>query len=194
MVDLVADPNFAHALLDKVTKIHIGMWQNFLDVVGGYVDVVETADDLGTQNSLLISPRLYRKMIKPYHAALNAAIREKTGAKIFFHSCGAVMPRIEDLIETGVDILNPIQPLSGLMEPDELQKRFGDRLIFHGGLDVQNLLPEGDLEQVKRHVRKYYESLGWERYIMAPTNTILPGTPPENIVAAFKEAKLSGLV
>lgn len=91
-LDLARDPKFANALLDRVTEIHVGMWQSFLDVVGDFVDVVETADDLAGQAGLLISPEMYRKMIKPRHAALNAAIREKTDARILYHSCGAVMP------------------------------------------------------------------------------------------------------
>lgn len=186
--DMVLDVEFAEALLDRVTDIHIGMWDAFLGAVGEYVDIVETADDLGTQNSTLISPRLYRSMIKPRHARLNEAIRRRTDARILYHSCGAIMPLIGDLIEIGVNILNPIQPLPGLMDPEDLTARFGDHLVFHGGLDVQRLLLFGTPSEVRAHVQRYFGALGAERHIMAPANSVQPGTPPENIVVAFRSA------
>lgn len=192
LCDLYINTEFAEGLLDRVLDIHIRMWQRFLEIAGPYVDMVETADDLGTQESLLISPELYRELIKPRHAALNAAIREKTSAKILFHTCGAVMPLVEDFIEIGIEILNPIQPLPGRMDPEELNHRFGNRLIFHGGLDVQRVLPEYSTAQIRAHVARYYEQLGSESYIMAPANSIQPGTPPENIVTAYEAASNSG--
>ena len=189
MVDMAMDPEFANALLDRVTDIHIRMWNQFLDSVGHLIDMVETADDLAGQNGLLISPKMYREFIKPRHTALNQAIRTKTNAKILYHSCGAVLPLIEDLIEAGVQILNPIQPLPGKMNPEVLREKYGDRLIFHGGLDVQTLLPEGSPSDVATLVHNYLEILGPERYIMAPANSIQPGTPPENIAAAYETVK-----
>jgi len=188
-VDMVIDRDFAEAMLDRVLDIHIRMWQHFLDAVGDYVDIVETADDLAGQNGLLISPHMYRDLVKPRHAALNEAIRSRTKAKILYHSCGAVMPLLDDLVEIGVDILNPIQPLPGLMDPEALKKRYGNRLVFHGGLDVQSLLPNGTPEQIRYHVGHYFDSLGPERYIMAPANTVQPGTPPENLIAAYHTAE-----
>jgi uroporphyrinogen decarboxylase len=186
--DMVINRKFAETLIEKITSIHIGLWKTFLSVVGNYVDIVETADDLGSQKSLLISPVLYRNFIKPFHSQLNQAIKKNTNAKILFHTCGAVMPLIEDFIEIGVDILNPIQPIKGLMEPGELRSKFGDRIIFHGGLDVQDLLINNTQEEIKSHVLKYFNILGFDRYIMAPTNTIQPNTPPENVLAAYRSA------
>ena len=187
--DMALNREFAEGLLDRVTTIHIAMWEYFLDAVGEYVDMVEIADDLGGQTGLLISPRMYRDLIKPCHAALNAAIRSRTRAKILYHSCGAIMPLIDDLIDIGVDVLNPIQPLPGLMDPEDLRARYGERLIFHGGLDVQSLLIGGTADQVRAHVRHYLDVLGPERYIVAPANSVQPGTPPENIVAAYEAAR-----
>jgi uroporphyrinogen decarboxylase len=187
--DMARDRDFAEALLERVTAIHIRLWEHFLDAVGEFVDMVETADDLGGQAGLLISPRMYRELIKPRHAALNAAIRSRTRARILYHSCGAIMPVIDDLVEIGVDVLNPIQPLPGLMDPEELEKRYGRRLIFHGGLDVQSLLPAGTPDQVRAHVRRYLDVLGPDRYVMAPANSVQPGTPPENLVAAYEAAR-----
>jgi len=185
IIDMKRNRDFAEALLDKVTQIHIGMWNNFLDAVSEYVDIVETADDLAGQTNLLISPQMYRELIKPRHAALNEAIRKKTNAKLLYHSCGALMPLIDDLIEIGVDILNPIQPLPGLMNPEQLKTRYGGKLIFHGGLDVQILLPTGSPQQVREHVQHYFDVLGTDRYIMAPANSVQPDTPPLNILAAY---------
>jgi uroporphyrinogen decarboxylase len=119
--DMLLNRDFAEALLDRVTAFHIEMWRRFLDAVGEYVDLVETADDLGGQAGPLLSPDMYRNLIKPRHAALNAAIRGRTQAKILYHSCGAIMPLVDDLIEIGVDVLNPIQPLPGLMDPEKLR-------------------------------------------------------------------------
>jgi uroporphyrinogen decarboxylase len=187
--DMALSPKFAEALLDRVTAVHIAMWGHFLDAVGETVDIVETADDLGGQIGLLISPRMYRDLVKPHHAALNAAIRSRTQARILYHSCGAIMPVIDDLIEIGVDILNPIQPVPGRMNPEELKRRYGQRLIFHGGLDVQSLLLTGTPDQVRAHVLRYLDVLGAECYIMAPANSVQPGTPPENLVAAYEAAR-----
>jgi uroporphyrinogen decarboxylase len=185
-VDMATNREFAEALLDCVLEIHIGMWERFLDAMGAFIDIAETADDLAGQRGLLISPRMYRDLIKPRHAALNATIRSRTKARILYHSCGAITPLIEDLIDLGVDILNPVQPLPGLMDPGALKARYGQALIFHGGLDVQSLLPNGSPEQVRAHVRRYLDVLGPESYIMAPANSVQPGTPPENLVAAYE--------
>jgi uroporphyrinogen decarboxylase len=95
---------------------------------------------------------------------------------------------MEDLIENGADILNPIQPLPGLMDPEILGERFGDRLIFHGGLDVQSLLINGTPGEIREHVQHYLEVLGPERHILAPANTVLPATPAENLLAAYETA------
>jgi uroporphyrinogen decarboxylase len=187
--DVMLDRAFAETLLDRVTAIHIAMWEHFLDAVGPYVDIVETADDLGGQRGLLISPQLYRELVKPRHAALNEAIRKRTKAKILYHSCGAIVPLVDDLIDVGVDILNPIQPLPGLMDPQELRRRYGERLIFHGGVDVQSLLLTGTPDQVRAHVRRYLDILEPKRYIAAPANSVQPGTPPENLVAVYEAAQ-----
>jgi uroporphyrinogen decarboxylase len=189
LVDMATDREFAEALLDCVLAVHIGMWERFLDAVGAYIDIAETADDLAGQRRPLISPRMYRDLIKPRHAALNATIRSRTRAKILYHSCGAIMPLIDDLVEVGVEILNPIQPLPGLMDPEELRARYGERLVFHGGLDVQSLLPTGTPAQMRAHVEHYLDVLGPERYIMAPSNSVQPSTPPENLIAAYDAAR-----
>ena len=186
--DCALDEEFAEALLDRTLAFHLAVWDQFLAAVGPYVELVETADDLGGQHGLLISPAMYRRLIKPRHAKLNAFLRERTEAPILYHSCGSIEPVIDDLLEAGVDVLNPIQPLPGRMLPEDLAGRYGDRLVFHGGLDVQKLLITGTPAQVRAHVHRYYRAFGTERYIMAPANSVQAGTPPENIVAAYEAA------
>jgi uroporphyrinogen decarboxylase len=188
-VDMILNREFVEALLDRVVTVYTRLWEKFLEAVGEYVDFVETADDLAGQTGPFISPCMYRELIKPVHARQFAAIRSRTKAKIFYHSDGALMPLIDDLIDIGVDILNPIQPLPGLMDPEELKTRYGDRLVFHGGLDVQSLLLKGSPEEVRSVVRRYLDVLGPERYIMAPANVVVPGTPPENLIAAYETAR-----
>lgn len=114
-------------------------------------------------------------------------------AKTFYHSCGALMPLIDDLIEIGVQILNPIQPLPGLMDPEALIKRYRGQLVFHGGLDVQTLLVKGTPMKVFAHVRNCFDVLEVDHYIMTPANSVQPGAPPQNLVAAFDTARKSGL-
>jgi uroporphyrinogen decarboxylase len=187
-MDMAMEPEFAHALMQKVSIVHIGLWEAFLDIAGPYVDIVETADDLGGQNGPLISTRMYRTFIKPYHLALHQAIRRKTKASILYHTCGAIEPLIPDLLESGVNILNPIQPIPGKMDPEILKQRYGDVLFFHGGLDVQSLLLNATAQEVRKHVQRYTNVLGPNRFILAPTNSVQPGTPPENLTAAFDES------
>ncbi len=188
LIDMLTDADFAHAMLDHVTAVHEGLWRAFLKALGPNVHMVGLADDIGTQVGPLLAPHSYREMLFPYHKRLVEFIRERTSAKIFYHSCGNVEDLIDDLLDSGIDILNPIQPLQLGMEPETLRRRWGNRLVFHGGLDVQQLLPFGNPAAVREHVHRYYDALGEERYVMAPANTILPGTPPENIVAAFDAA------
>ncbi len=185
LLDMVINRDFAEALLDRVLTVHIGLWKTFLDAVGEYVEIVGTADDVAGQKNPIISPQMYHDLIKPRHTALIAAIRRYTKAKIFYHSDGALLPLLDDLIDTDIDILNPIQPLPE-MAPETLKARYGDRLIFHGGLDVQTLLPTGTPQQVRQHVKHYLDVLGSARYIMAPANTVQPDTSPENIIAAYQ--------
>ena len=193
MADLKTNREFAEELLDQVTVFHIGMWRVFLDTVGEYVDIVETADDLAGQRGTLISPQMYREIIKPRHAELNRAIRESTQARILYHSCGAVMPLIDDLIEIGVDILNPIQVAAKDMETDRLKAEFGNEICFWGAIDTQHVLPFGDKQAVEEEVKKRIADLApGGGYILAPSHNIQAGVPPENVVCMYDSALQHG--
>lgn len=193
MVDLMTDEEMADTLMDKIMEVKIRLYRMMLEEVGGSVDIVELAEDFGTQSGLLISPELYRKYMKPRYKKIIHAIKEcAPDSKIFFHSCGAVRELINELIDTGVDILNPIQPLAAGMNSAELKAEFGDRVCFHGGIDIQYALP-GTLEDVRREVEERISALAKSGgYILAPTNHVQYDTPPENLIELYRYAKEYG--
>jgi uroporphyrinogen decarboxylase len=189
LMDLVLDVDFAVALMDKILEYHLGIYTRMLDLVGRYVEMVQLSDDLGTQQGPLISPDLFRRLIKPPIQCLINLVHAKTRAKVFFHSDGGIQPFISDLIEMGVDVLNPVQPRTAGMASEELKARFGHRLCFHGGIDTQLVLSQGTtdsvVEEVKHRIRAFGARGG---YIVAPVHNIVPGVPPENVRAMFQAA------
>jgi uroporphyrinogen decarboxylase len=194
LVDLVENLEFARALLAIVTDLMLAGVEALLDEVGQYVDVLVMADDQGTQQGPLISPKLYRALIKPHHARLIAAIKQKTRAKVFFHSDGNVFPLIGDFIDIGVDVLNPVQVSARQMgDTASLKRLFGDRLAFCGAIDTQAVLPFGTTEDVRREVRRRISELGPRGgYILAAVHCVQPGVPPENVYAMLEEASIAG--
>ena len=194
MFDLAAHPDFVQALMRKITDLMLAGVTKFLEEAGEYLDVLVMGDDLGTQTSTLISPEMYRRMIKPYHAELIAAIKSKTQAKIFFHSDGNIYPLIGDLIDVGVDLLNPVQVSAGDMgDTARLKREFGDRLSFCGAIDTQWALPFGTPDDVRREVRRRIKDLATGGgYICAAVHCIQPDVPPENVCAMLEEALAAG--
>ena len=176
LVDLIAGPEFAHALMRKVTDIMLAGVTRHLEEVGPYIDVLITGDDLGTDSSLMMSPQVYRRMIKPYHAELMAAIKQKTKAKIFFHSDGNIYPLIGDFIEIGVDMINPVQVSAGDMgDTARLKREFGKQMSFCGAIDTQTVLPHGTPEEVRAEVRGRMKDLApGGGYIVASVHCIQP--------------------
>ncbi len=183
-------PDFAQALLVKIGSLCQKMMGHFLDAIGDDIDIVKIGDDLGTQNNLLISPDMYREMLKPVHADLIAFIKRRTKAKVFFHTDGDVFDLIPDFVEIGVDILNPIQTSAGKMANlAELKKRYGDQLTFCGAVDTQRVLPHGTPAQVRDEVRRVIEILApGGGYLLASVHTIMNEVPPENILAMVDAA------
>ena len=159
--DLADDPDFAHALLRKFTDLMRDSVIQLLEEAGEFIDVIVTGDDLGSQNAPLVSPGMYRRLIKPFHAELLAAIRSRTKANVFFHSDGDIYPLLDDLIEIGVDILNPVQVSArGMSNTARLKREFGNRLSFCGAIDTQWVLPRGSTDDVRREVRQRIRDLG----------------------------------
>lgn len=193
LADLIADKKFANRLLDKLLDLQIGFYDALLTQCGRYVQVVETADDYGTQNGPIMSPSLFREMILPRRRKLNDFIKSKAPqAKIFHHTCGSVYLLLDDLIECGIDILNPVQPRAKDMDTDRLQREYGDRLIFHGAIDEQVALV-GPGEGLRAEMRERIRTLGRDGgYILAPTSNFQNDMPLENIVRFSEFAKELG--
>jgi uroporphyrinogen decarboxylase len=194
LMDLVADPEFAHAVLRKVTDLMIAGVTQLLKEVGPYIDVIITGDDLGTDIGLMMSPQTYRRMIKPYHAETLGAIKKQTKAKISFHSDGNIYPLIRDFIEVGVDLLNPVQVSAGEMgDTARLKREFGKNISFCGAIDTERVLPYGSADEVRAEVRRRIKDLApGGGYIVASVHCIQPDVPPENVLAMCDATLVSG--
>jgi uroporphyrinogen decarboxylase len=183
LMDLIADEEFMTALLEKLFSVVSTVTRHFLEIAGPYLSVVRTADDLATQQTLMISPATYRKILKPFHRRYFSLIKQYTDAKIFFHSDGNIVDLLDDLIEIGVDVLNPVQ-VSAFADPEDVKARFGDRLSFWGGIDTQTTLPRGTPEEVREEValriRQFANQGG---YVLGPVHNIQADVAPENILA-----------
>ncbi|MCK5757626.1 MAG: methyltransferase, partial [Clostridiales bacterium] len=152
-----------------------------------------SGDDFATQTSLFISPDMFRENIKPYFQERVKFTKELTDAAFLHHSCGNVHDIIDDLIDSGVDILNPIQPTNEMMNPERLKREFGDRIVFHGGLDTQDVLPFGTKDTVKAAVDNLISTMNKDGgYIFAAAHNIQPDVPPENVIHMFKAARKAG--
>jgi uroporphyrinogen decarboxylase len=194
MLDLAGDPDFALALMRKITDLMKASVIGLLEETGEYIDVLVTGDDLGSQNATLISPRMYRRMIKPFHAEIYQEIKKRTRAKIFYHSDGNIYPLLGDLVEIGIDLLNPVQVNAGDMgDTARLKREFGDRLSFCGAIDTGWVLPNGTPDDVRAEVRRRIRDLGpGGGYILASVHCIQPDVPLENVIAMLDEAKIAG--
>jgi len=188
MVDLSLNPKLACTLMDKIKKYLIDKLARILGVGRGRIDFVELNDDVGGQNGLLISPEMWRKYIKPRMIEM-IDVAHSYGAKIMYHSCGSVRAILPDLIEIGVDILNPVQPRAKGMEPEELKRDFGDKITFYGTIDEQETLPYGSPEDVKRETIERITYLAPRGgFIISPCHSIQPDTSVENILALYDTA------
>jgi uroporphyrinogen decarboxylase len=194
LLNLAMNPEFAVSLLKKTAALCKDLMGPFLEELGDNVDIVKIGDDLGTQESLLMSPKMYREILKPIHADYIRFIKERTKAKVFFHTDGDVFPLIEDFIEMGVDILNPIQTSAGKMSDlDGLKKQFGDNIIFCGGIDTHRVLPSGTVDEVRQEVKRVIQVLGkGGGYMVSSVHTIMNDVPPENVLAMVDAVKEFG--
>jgi uroporphyrinogen decarboxylase len=193
LIDLLINKDFANALLDHLLEVQIGLWEAFIDAVGEYIELAQLADDFGAQDNMLISPDLFREMFKPRYKKMIDFIKSRSDCKVFFHCDGAVFDIIEDFIEIGVDILNPLQPTAKGMEPTRIKSEFGDRLVFHGAIDNQQLLPNGSVEEVKGAVRQVIDTLApGGGYILAAAHLLEPDMPLENVFAMYDMANEYG--
>jgi uroporphyrinogen decarboxylase len=190
---LLREPAFVHAVLRRITDLSKLALAHYLDLVGPYIQIIKMGDDLGTQSGPQMSPKTYRQIIKPYHEELFTLIRERTQAHIFLHSCGSVYRLLPDLIDAGVQVLNPVQVSAKDMDTGRLKAEFGDRLTFMGAIDTQRVLPFGSTDDVKREVERRIQDLGsGGGYILAPVHNVQADVPPENLVTMYRHARLVG--
>ena len=194
MMDLAANPEFAGYLLDKLVEANIERLEKILPVVDGYVQVVQTGDDLGMQDGPQLSPKLYRKVVKPRHKRLYQYIKERTDAYLFLHTCGSVYEFIPDFIEMGVDILNPVQVSAKDMDTKRLKREFGKDIIFWGGgCDTQKVLSFGTPKEVEEEVKRRIEDLApGGGFVFNQCHNIQADVPPENIMAMYEAVKKHG--
>lgn len=181
------DTHLFDALLSKLTEVLDGFYDAFLSVVGPYVQVVEMAEDLGTNTGPMFNPEAYRKFIKPKHRKTIELIKRRApNAKVMLHCDGAIRKFIPDLIDAGFDILNPIEAHLPGMDPVQLKQDFGNDLTFQGGVDVKEVLTKGSVDDIGRHVRQRIEQMGrGGGYVLAPAHNFGNDIPLENMLAFF---------
>ncbi len=194
-VDFVANEKLLIALMRKVMELKMAYWDRALELVDGNVDAVHEADDFAGQYKMLISPDAYRRIVKPLHKELFDFIHARTKAKLFFHSCGSIRPVIPDLIEIGVDILNPIQVSATGMDSAELKKEFGDDVVFWGGgVDTQRVLGDGTPDEVRAETKRRILDLApGGGFVFAAVHNIQGNVPPENIMAMWETLQEYGV-
>jgi uroporphyrinogen decarboxylase len=194
--DMLTNRPLAEALLDVVLEIKMKYWARALELLGKNVMIVSEADDLCTQDRLLVGPDLYRQLIKPRHTKLFQFIRRhaQTDVKIFYHCCGAVASIIPDLIESGIDILNPVQVSAAGMDTKQLKRKFGNDITFWGGgVDTQRVLPRGTPAEVRQEVRRRIEDLApGGGFVFTTVHNIQADVPPENIMAMWEAVQEFG--
>ncbi len=190
LVDLYNNKKFATALLNKLTELAIKTLEVYLSEVGEFIQVIAFGDDVGMQSSPYISPQMYREFIKPLHKEIFSFAKTKTKAKVFLHACGSVYDLIQDFIEEGVEILNPVQTSAAKMDLMNLKKDFGRDIAFWGGgIDVQKQLPFYTCDQIREEVKKTLEMMApGGGFVFFPSHNIQPDVTPERVDCMFKAA------
>jgi uroporphyrinogen decarboxylase len=192
--DFVLNPTLACAILDKVVELKLAYWEHAIALAGDNIDVAQEGDDFAGQERLLISPDTYRRLVKPRHKAVFDYIHSNSEARVFFHSDGAIRDVIPDLIEIGVDILNPVQVSAVGMNSRELKRDFGRDLTFWGGgVDTQGVLGSEPPDVVSAEVRRRLEDLmPGGGFVFATVHNVQANVPPENIVAMWQTVREHG--
>ncbi|HPD28392.1 MAG TPA: uroporphyrinogen decarboxylase family protein [Phycisphaerae bacterium] len=194
LMDLAAELDKAEALLDKLVETHLAGLDRLLPVLGDNVDLIQLGDDLGMEAGPFFSPELFRKIFKPrYKAIIDRVHTLAPNIRVFLHSCGSIYKLLGDLIEVGVQVINPVQISARDMEPARLKKEFGKDVTFWGGgCDTQKVLPRGTPQEVRDHVRRNIDLLApGGGFVFTQVHNILSEVPPANIVAMYEEATKS---
>jgi len=185
LMDMAMKSKLPLYIMDRLTDLYVEITDRFLSTAGNRIDMVYFYDDVATQNSLMISKKMWEQYIKPYHARL-IEVAKKHDKPVMYHCDGAIYPLIPDLIDMGIDVLNPIQADAKDMDPVRLKAEFGDRLSFHGGIDIIKTLPFGTPGDVQNEVKTRISQLGQNGgYVLASSHHIQSDTPLENIKAMY---------
>ncbi len=188
LLDMVGEPDLANAVMDRIESYLFERARRILDAGRGRIDMMEYNDDVGSQKGMLISPDLWRKFLKPRMAKFVRLCRDYN-AKVKYHSCGSVRPVIPDLIEIGVDVLNPVQTAAVDMDLPALKHDFGAGITFNGGIDTEHLLPRCTRDEVYTEVSRLLKIVTKDGgYILAPSHVFQPDVPTENVLAVFEAA------
>ena len=189
MLDIKENRAVHQAITERIFHTNMVLIMRLLEKVSPKTDIVSAGDDLGWSQSSYMSPEDFRSLIKPYIKKMISEIKSKyPQIKFYLHSHGQIMDLVPDLIECGVDILNPILPLDN-MDPVRLKREYGDQLCFHGGIDVEEIIPFGTVDQVRAHVRETIDVLAEGGGYWFKLQVISPVIPPENIIAAYELAR-----
>ncbi len=192
IMDMMDRPELCEAIIRNVVKFHISMARELFEASKGRLDMIETGGDIAGQENMMISPLLWRQQIKPYSQLL-IQTHSTWGAKTMYHSDGNIRTVINDFIDMGLDVLDPIQPLAKDMEPVSIKTEFGSKITLHGAIDEQELLPHADSKKVREHVRYLIDELGKDGgYILAAAQTLQADCPTKNIIAMYEEAGSMG--
>ncbi len=184
LVLMVEEPEVALKILEGMNTFEMEYYRRTLEAANGKVDILRTHDDYGTQISLLFSTEMFRNFITENTKKL-VDLAHSYNAFFMQHSCGAVEPLIEEFINCGVDCLDPIQKVAG-MEIENLQAKYGGRIVFHGGIDTQELLPNGTASDVRQEVERFFRVLGKQNgYILMASQSYQSDVPTENIEAIY---------
>jgi uroporphyrinogen decarboxylase len=188
LMNLALKPQLIKTLIDRLTEFYLELNERLFSALKGRIDIYYFGNDFGSQNGLLFSRDMWREyFFENYRRLIDLA--RGHGLKVMVHSCGSIRGILNDLVEVGVDIIDPVQTTADDMEPSGLKEDFGDRIVFHGAIDTQGILPSASEEGVEQHVREILRILGRNGgYIFAPCNAIQADTPPENVEAMYRAA------
>lgn len=188
-IRLISEKKQIETLLDTLVEYHLARLEPLLEAVSPYAQVLIMSDDLGMQDRPLVSPRMYRKLFFPRHKEIFQFVKQQSNLRTFMHTCGAIAPLIPDLIEAGLDIVNPVQTHATGMEPEKLKREFGNDIVFWGGgVDTQHTLFHGSEQEVRDEVKRNCEIFMQDGgFMFAQVHNMLAGMPTKNILAMYDE-------
>jgi len=190
---LACEPATAHKFLDDLVELHLANLEKYLEAVGDYIDIIKFGDDLGMQSGPQISPKMYREFFKPRHKIVWSRAKQLANVKIMLHCCGGVRELLPDLVDAGLEAINPVQISCAGMNARELKTEFGKDIVFWGGgCDTQTILPNATPEEVRRHVKEEVQILSpGGGFVFQQVHNILANVPPQNIAAMYEAVQES---